>query len=164
MRLERIRAAAAAAGLLLGVALPAVGQEAIGDFYLFERADPGSGEDRSSVTTLADESYASGAGGLTFRCAEDGLEMVLTATYLGRKMSTPVRFAFGEEEPSRATWTLRSSGMAAIAPDDVQEDFIQRAADQSTVVFQASDFQMRSHTYTFNLTGLNEALSRLSCR
>ena len=30
-------------------------------------------------------------------CAEEGLEMVLTATYLGRKMSTPVRFAFGED-------------------------------------------------------------------
>jgi hypothetical protein len=164
MRTERIRAAAAATALLLGVALPAAGQEAIGDFYFFERADPDSGDDRSSVTTLADESYVSGAGGLTFRCAEDGLEMVLTATYLGRKMSTPVRFAFGEDEPSRATWILRSSGMAAIAPDDVREDFIQRAADQSTVVFHASDFQLRSHTYTFNLTGLNEALSRLSCR
>jgi hypothetical protein len=44
-------------------------QESIGDFFFFERADPTSGEDRGSITTLADENYVSGAGGLTFRCS-----------------------------------------------------------------------------------------------
>ncbi len=156
--------AIAALGLLHGPATMVQAQETLGDFYLFERTDADSGEDRTSITTLADESYVSGAGGLTFRCSEEGFEMVLTATYLGRKTSTPVGYAFGDEEPAAATWALRSTGMAAIAPDDVREAFTSRAVDESSVAIQVSDFQMRVHTYTFHLNGLDSALARLSCR
>lgn len=155
------------AGLAFGLpAGPATAgaQESVGDFFLFERADPTSGADRSSITTLADENYVSGAGGLTFRCTEDGFEMVVTATYLGRKMSTPVRYAFGDEEPRAALWTLRSTGMAAVAPADVIEDFLGRAVNETSVKVRVNDFQLRAHTYTFRLAGLEEALARLSCR
>ncbi len=140
------------------------GQEKIGDFFLFERADPTSGEDRSSITTLADENYVSGAGGLTFRCAEDGFEMVVTATYLGSKANSPVRYAFGDEEPRAATWAVRSTGMAAVAPADVIEDFLGRAMAETSVVVRLNDFQLRAHAYTFRLAGLEEALARLGCR
>lgn len=150
--------------LLVGTSTMAPAQEAIGDFFFFERADPESGEDRSSITTLAEENYVSGAGGLTLRCAEDGFEMVVTATYLGRKMSTPVRYSFGDEDPTAAEWDLRSTGMAAIAPPDVREEFLGRALNETSVVVHVSDFQLRSHTYTFNLDGLDGALTRLTCR
>ncbi len=163
MRFKQVLVVAATLWLWPGAVPSAGGQEALGDFYLFERTDPDTGEDQSSLTTLAEENYVSGTGGLTFRCTDEGLEMVLSATYLGRKMSTPVRFAFGEESPSRASWTLRSSGMAAIAPDAVRDEFIQRAVDETVVTFYASDFQLRSHTYTFHITGLEEGLARLSC-
>jgi hypothetical protein len=156
--------AIAALGLLHGPATMVQAQETLGDFYLFERTDPDSGEDRTSITTLADESYVSGAGGLTFRCSEEGFELVLTATYLGRKASTPVGYVFGDEEPAAASWTLRSTGMAAIAPDDVREAFTSRAVEESSVAIHVSDFQMRDHTYTFHLNGLDSALARLSCR
>ena len=139
-------------------------QETIGDFRLFERTDPKSGEDRTSMTTLADENYVSGAGGLTFRCSEDGLEMVLTATYLGRKTNTLVRYSFGDEDSSEATWALRSTGMAAIAPQDVRDEFLDRAVAEASVVVHVSDFQLRNHAYTFNLDGLDEGLARLTCR
>ena len=139
-------------------------QEKIGDFFLFERADVTSGEDRSSITTLADENYVSGAGGLTFRCAEVGFEMVVTATYLGSKAASPVQFAFGDEEPYSATWAVRSTGMAAVAPADVREDFLGRAVAETSVVVRVNDFQLRAHSYTFRLAGLEEALTRLSCR
>ena len=150
-------------GSLAGPAT-AQAQEKIGDFFLFERADVTSGEDRSSITTLADENYVSGAGGLTFRCAEDGFEMVVTATYLGSKASSPVRYAFGDDEPRAATWTVRSTGMAAVAPADVREDFLGRAVEEASVEVSVNDFQLRAHTYTFRLAGLEEALGRLSCR
>ena len=156
--------ATVALGLLHGPPSAARAQEAIGDFYLFERSDPNSGQDRSSITTLAEESYVSGAGGLTFRCSEDGFQLVLTATYLGRKTDITVRYAFGDEEPVDATWTLRSTGMAAIAPEDVREAFTSRAVDESSVVIRVSDFQMRAHTYTFHLNELDSALAQLSCR
>ena len=151
-------------GLLILPESAAWAQETIGHFHLFERADPKSGEDRTSMTTLADENYVSGAGGLTFRCSEDGLEMVLTATYLGRKSKTPVRYSFGDEDPSEAIWALRSTGMAAIAPPDVREEFLDRALAETSVVVHVSDFQLRSHTYTFHLDGLDEGLTRLTCR
>ena len=150
-------------GLLAGPGAEARAQESIGDFFFFERADATSGEDRSSLTTLADENYVSGAGGLTFRCSKDGFEMVVTATYLGRDTSTTVRYAFGDEEPTAASWNLRSTGMAAVAPPDVREAFLDRAASEPSVVVHVSDFQLRSHTYTFNLGGLEEGLSRLTC-
>jgi hypothetical protein len=167
MRLAEIRLAVTASlalGMVVGPGSAAWAQEAIGDFYLFERAEASSGEDRSSITTLAEENYVSGAGGLTFRCSETGFEMVLTATYLGRKLTTPVSYAFADEDPSRATWTPRPSGMAAVAPQDVLEEFVSRAVGETTVVVHASDFQLKSHTYTFHLGGLEDALARLPCR
>lgn len=161
----RLAAAMAMAfGLLVIPGSVARAQETIGNFQLFERTDPKSGEDRTSMTTLADENYVSGAGGLTFRCSEDGLEMVLTATYLGRKTNTPVRYSFGDEDPSEATWALRSTGMAAIAPQAVREEFLDRAMAETSVVVHVSDFQLRSHAYTFHLNGLDEGLARLTCR
>ena len=150
-------------GLWAGPGAEARAQESIGDFFFFERADPTSGEDRGSITTLADENYVSGAGGLTFRCSKDGFEMVVTATYLGQDTSTTVRYAFGDEEPTVGSWNLRSTGMAAVAPPDVREAFLDRAASEPSVVVHVSDFQLRSHTYTFNLGGLEEGLSRLTC-
>jgi invasion protein IalB len=138
-------------------------QEKIGDFFLFERVDPTSGGDRNSITTLADENYISGAGGLTLRCAEDGLEMVVTATYLGNRTDSPIQYSFDDGEPRSANWTVRSTGMAAIAPTDVRDDFVGRAVAESSVVVQVHDFQLRAHTYTFRLAGLQEALARLGC-
>ncbi len=164
VRMRRMAMVAMAFGLLVGRGTVAQAQETIGDFYFFERADPASGEDRNSITTLADENFTSGAGGLTFRCSEDGFEMVVTATYLGRKVSTPVRYGFGDEESTAANWNLRSTGMAAVAPSDVREEFLERAVTEPSVVLHLSDFQLRSHTYTFNLGGLDEGLSRLTCR
>jgi hypothetical protein len=155
---------AMALGMLAGPGPAAWAQESIGDFYLFVRSEASSGADRSSITTLAEENYVSGAGGLTFRCSDDGFEMVLTATYLGRKENTPVRYSFSDEETARELWTLRSSGMAAVAPPEVREEFLSRAVNESTVVVHASDFQLRSHTYTFHLDGLEDGLARLTCR
>lgn len=162
--MKRSGTLAAVVGLTFCWADLAAAQEAIGDFYLFERSEPESGETRNSITTLAEENYASGAGGLTFRCSEYGLEMVVTATYLGREASTPVRYAFGDEEPKAAIWTLRSTGMAAIAPPDVRDEFLDRAVTEAAVVVRVSDFQLRSHAYTFHLGGLAQALERLDCR
>ena len=45
-----------------------------------------------------------------------------------------------------------------------REEFLSRAVNESTVVVHASDFQLRSHTYTFHLDGLEDALARLTCR
>ncbi|MBT8461491.1 MAG: hypothetical protein KJO44_03135 [Gemmatimonadetes bacterium] len=151
-------------GALVGPGTQVRAQEAIGDFYYFERADATSAEDRSSITTLADENYVSGAGGLTFRCAPGGFEMVVTATYLGRNTSTPVSYVFGDEEPKTASWGLRSTGMAAIAPPEARDEFLARGVAEESVVVRVSDFQLRSHTYTFNLNGLAAGLTRLTCR
>ena len=90
--------------------------------------------------------------------------MVVTANYLGRDPTTTGRYAFGDEEPTAASWRLRSTGMAAVAPADVRAAFLGRAASEASVVVHVSDFQLRSHTYTFNLGGLEEGLSRLTCR
>jgi hypothetical protein len=150
--------------LSLGPARSALGQEMIGDFYLFERGDAATGEDRSSITTLADESWVSGSGGLTLQCSAAGLELVVSATYMGRRLSTPVRYAFGEEPPHAASWSLRSTGMAAIAPSEVRDAFLARAVNEDSVKVRVTDFQLRGYTYTFHLGSLEEALAHLSCR
>ena len=152
------------AWLLCGLAASAEAQQPIGDFYLFPRTEDGSGEDRSSITTLADESYVSGAGGLTFQCTEEGLTLIVSASYIGLTLSTQVRYAFGDEEPTVDVWSVRTTGMAVIAPPEVLDAFVERAVGEDSVVFRVSDFQMRRHTYTFRLGGLEEALGRLGCR
>jgi hypothetical protein len=150
-------------GLLFGLAAPAVAQQPIGDFYLFPRTDPDTGENRSSITTLADENYTSGAGGLTFQCTEDGLSLIVSASHLGRDTSTRVLYRFGEEEPHESVWNVRATGMAAVAPDEERIEFIERSRGQSSVVFYVSDFQLRRHTYTFHLEGMAGALDELAC-
>lgn len=162
--MKRAVVAVLAFACLLTPGRRAVGQEAIGDFYLFERSDPATGDDRSSITTLADESWVSGAGGLTLQCSADGLELVVSATYLGRKLSTPVRYAFGDEDPQADNWSLRSTGMAAIAPPGVRDAFLSRALAEDSVKVRVTDFQLRGYTYTFHLVGLEPALARLPCR
>ncbi len=81
--------APALTGLLIGVVAPVPAQQPVGEFYFFERSDRSTGEDRSSITTVAEEGYVSGAGGLTVHCADEGLELVVSASYLGRDMSIP---------------------------------------------------------------------------
>jgi len=88
---------------------------------------------------------------------------VVSATYLGRKLSTPVRYAFGGDAPQAASWSLRSTGMAAVAPVEVRDAFLSRAVDEDSVKIRVTDFQLRGHTYTFHLGSLREALARLSC-
>jgi hypothetical protein len=46
----------------------------------------------------------------------------------------------------------------------VREAVTSRALEESSVAIRVSDFQMRDHTYTFHLNGLDSALARLSCR
>ncbi len=157
-------AAALASGLLLGFAMPAAAQQPIGDFYFFPRTASESGEDRSSITTLADESYVTGAGGLTFQCTEEGLTLIVSASYIGLTLSTQVRYAFGDEDPTVDVWSVRTTGMAVIAPKEVRDVFVERALNEDSVVIRVSDFQMRRHTYTFHLGGLEAALDKLTCR
>jgi hypothetical protein len=83
--------APALTGLLIGVVAPVPAQQPVGEFYFFERSDRSTGGDRSSITTVAEEGYVSGAGGLTVHCADEGLELVVSASYLGRDMSIPGR-------------------------------------------------------------------------
>jgi len=150
-------------GLLLGPG-NACAQESIGDFFLFERGDGETGGGGSSITTLAEENYVSGTGGLTVHCTEAGLELVLTATYLGRGTRSTVEYAFGADAATSSAWTVRSSGMAAVAPPDVRDGFLERALVASSVSLRVLDFQMRPHTYTFHLDGLEQGLARLHCR
>ena len=75
-----------------------------------------------------------------------------------------MRYAFGDEEPTVDVWSVRTTGMAVIAPPEVLDAFVERAVTEDSVVIRVSDFQMRRHTYTFHLDGLEAALDKLTCR
>ncbi len=158
-----IQAVGVGTAIVLGAA-GAPGQVPVGDFYHFERLDAKTGTDRSTITTLAAENLVSGAGGLTWACQGDRLQVTVTSTYLGRSMRAQVRWRFDEEEVSEfQEWVLRSSGRAVTAPQELTADFTKRALAASRVEIQVTDFQHLRHRYTFALGGLTDAISRLSC-
>jgi len=90
-------------------------QVPVGDFYFFDRSD--AEISRTSITTLAEESHVTGAGGLTWSCEDGERRLIVSSTYLGRSMRARVRWAFDGEEPGEPeSWILRRTGMAVIAP------------------------------------------------
>ena len=147
---------------VLTTVLQAAAQVPVGDFYYFDRSD--AGISRTSITTLAEESHVTGAGGLTWSCEDGERRLIVSSTYLGRSMRARVRWAFDGEEPGEPeSWILRRTGMAVIAPAEVEVEFTGRALESSGVVLQLSDYEYRRHTYTFTLDGLAEALQMLQC-
>ena len=150
------------AAAVLTTASQAAAQVPVGDFYFFDRSDAGTR--RASITTLAEESHVTGAGGLTWSCEDGERRLIVSSTYLGRSMRARVRWAFDGEEPGEPeSWILRRTGMAVIAPADVETEFTRRALESSGVVLQLSDYEYRRHTHTFTLDGLAEALEMLQC-
>ena len=144
------------------VASPAVAQVPVGDFYFFDRSDAGT--QRASITTLAEESHVTGSGGLTWSCEDGERRLIVSSTYLGRSMRARLRWAFDGEEPSETeSWILRRTGMAVIAPAEVEATFTRRALESRGVELQLSDYEYRRHSYTFALNGLAEALAMLPC-
>lgn len=150
------------AGAVFTTASQAPAQVPVGDFYYFDRSDAGTR--RASITTLAEESQVTGAGGLTWSCEDGERRLIVSSTYLGRSMRARVRWAFDGEEPGDAeSWILRRTGMAVIAPAEVEARFTRRALEASGVLLQLSDYEYRRHSYTFALGGLAEALAMLPC-
>jgi len=150
------------AAAALAVASPASAQVPVGDFYFFDRSDAGTR--RASITTLAEENHVTGAGGLTWSCEDGERQLIVSSTYLGRSMRARVRWAFDGEEPSETeSWILRRTGMAVIAPEEIESLFTRHALESRGVVVQLSDYEYRRHTYTFTLNGLAEALAMLPC-
>ena len=146
----------------LAVAAPAAAQTPIGAFHHFDRSEPGI--DRESITTLAEENFVTGAGGLTWACENGDMSLIVSSTYLGRSMRARVRWAFDEDEPGDAeNWILRRTGMAVIAPEESEAAFTRRALNASRVLMQLTDYQFRRHSYTFRLDGLEQALAMLPC-
>ena len=154
-------AAALIAAVASVVRAPGVAaQVPIGDVYLFERGGAGA----PSVTAVADESFVSGGGGLTWGCEGDAPTLTLTTTWLGRAFRARVRFAFDGGDPSDTqAWILMTNGMAVRAPDDVVEPFTRRAVEARRVTVQVTDYQFRRYSYDFGVAGLADALSRLPC-
>jgi hypothetical protein len=155
---------AALAATFLLAASEAAGQVRVGDFYFFERIDAESGEDASSITTVAAENQVTGAGGLTWACSEGELQVTVTSTYLGQSRRVRVRTQFDDEELSGVQqWILKPTGMAVTAPRAVSAEFTERAKMASQVAVEVTDYQYRRNRYTFTLGGLEEALSMLPC-
>ncbi len=152
--------ACAAAGLL--AAAPCSAQTPVGSFHFFDRSGPDAA--RASITTLAEESFVTGAGGLTWACDAGEMQLIVSSTYLGRSMRSRVRWAFDGEEPGPTEdWILRRTGLAVIAPEETEAEFTRRALESRRVQVQLTDYQFRRHSYTFGLDGLAEALSMLPC-
>ncbi|MDT8437360.1 MAG: hypothetical protein RRA92_11475 [Gemmatimonadota bacterium] len=147
--------------LACGLASPLPAQVRIGDVYHFDRPASLGGP---SATVLADENAATGAGGLTWSCADEGLRVTLSTTFLGRELRARVRYAFDDgPESETGPWRLAASGMAAAAPPDLAAEFTRRALAARHLRLEVSDFQFRLVRYTFGLSGLAEALALLPC-
>lgn len=160
MRRSLVAAAAITSIVSVIFAPGAAAQVPVGDVYLFERG----GEGPPSVTAVADESFVSGGGGLTWSCREAEPTLILTTTWLGRAFRARVRFSFDGGEPSEPqAWILLTNGMAVRAPDDVVEPFTRRAVEARRVTVQVTDYQFRRYSYDFGVAGLADALSRLPC-
>ncbi|MEJ2240116.1 MAG: hypothetical protein P8X82_17635 [Gemmatimonadales bacterium] len=160
--------------LLLGLGLvsnaAAQETEQIGDFFYVTSADPFDDDDRSMVATIeigADE-YMDDNAFLAWRCLPDGLNVIYGFnSYMGgdEEERVLVRYRFDRREATDfERWSMMQGNDAAWIPMHWVSQFTEQAKAGSKVVFRVTDpLDGETLTHEFNLAGLGQALTRLSC-
>ena len=134
--------------------------ESVGAFDYYENLDPFTDSDNSFIGTFdsTDEEI------LYFRCVEGELESFVTSGYLGSDGTAPVEFRFDKKTPSDThRWNLSTDGTAVFVPYNSMTTWVEEAKTSSTLVIRMTDYDYSTETYSFDLSGLSEALTRLSC-
>lgn len=134
--------------------------ETVGAFEYFEKIDPFTDSDSSFIGTFdsTDEQI------LYFRCVDGDLESLITSGYLGSDSTASVEFRFDKKTPSGIhSWDLSTNGTAVFVPYDSISTWVAETKTSSTLVIRMTDFNDSTETYSFDLTGFGEAITRLAC-
>lgn len=152
--------------LVLAILNTGLALETVGSFTYIEHVDPMTDEDSSFISTLAlDDGRRFRTPNLAWRCYEGAVQIVFSAEeFLGIEPPVPVRYRFDKNEPSAIQrWGILVDNTSAWIGLHNVPPFTAQALAASQVVMQATAYDQMVHTSTFNLEGLAEALSRLSC-
>lgn len=136
-----------------------------GEFVYIEQSDPITDADRSAIYVTAEEASLFSDARLYFRCDGDVLELFYGPDeFLNTNDPVPVQYRFDDDpaSPERA-WSSSTSGTAAFATPSQRVEFIAGAKEAGRVVMRATNYNGVTYTYTFDLSGFNEAFNRLGC-
>lgn len=154
--------------LLLLLWLCSAFAQTFGNATLVENVDPFTDENTSRVLVPANEQSSTGDRNLlVWRCLEsdeDGFEFFVgTGEYLNSE-PTHVRFRFDRGQASGwFRWQVSADGSSAFSYGDVKKLFTNEALQGKTVVVAVENYDSVIYTYSFDLSGVAEALSALSC-
>lgn len=142
--------------------------EIIGAFEYYQQIDPITDYETSFIMSFTRLDTTVGAG-LFWGCKNENLTVAVVGE-LGVRFGeglekTEVRWRFDKDEPSPfQEWLIDFSDESiVILPRQRVLQFTNRAKLAEQVVIRVWDVSYTTHTYTFYLDGLSEALSRLPC-
>lgn len=137
----------------------------VGAFLYFEAEDALTDGDRSYIFTLGENT--SDDLSLAWKCYEDGLNVVLTVSYMvgDADDEVQVRYRFDQDSPSDVMWwELSNTNKLVYAPMDFVPFFTAQAKMANRVVLRVIDpADGETKQDVFSLSGLRTALQRLPC-
>lgn len=138
--------------------------EQIGGFGYIDNKDPITDEDISAIIATETNGPNYREGALIFACGGELLNVMLVADeFLTTEEETKVTWRFDKLEPTERTWYLSSNGTGAFAQEGDISELVNAALTSSSAVFRIADYEGSTYTYTFDLKGFTEAITRLKC-
>lgn len=138
----------------------------VGDFTVAIRVDAMTDADRSYATTDR-LSGNTGMEALTFKCLDDGLNVIVETKYLAGDSDDEVRvlWRFAPDPASTPRyWGAMTGNRGWWMPMSLVTSFIETAKTRSEVTLRVVDpLDGETLTATFSLRGLGNALERLPC-
>ena len=139
-------------------------QEGVGNWSYVENIDPMSDDDRSYIFTPELEPTAAREGLLVVPCIQGQIGLVIVADDYINSDEIEIKYRFGDDPAGDFQfWLAVPDGTQVLTPPEFVKPIINTATRYEKVVFQVLDYQGGSHYYSFDLTGLADALTRLSC-
>jgi hypothetical protein len=141
--------------------------EFFGTFVLTKEFDVITDANKSYMWTLEVDAPGNRQGSLGFRCAENGLEIILNGDdYITSEGEIVVEaiVRFDTQQPIVGLWSQSTNRKGLFAWNSSKESLIKSFDVAKKFAMRFTNFEGTMYTYVFNLDGFTDAFDRLGCK
>lgn len=147
----------------LGLGFSFAEQKTIGNFA-YESSTDAFTDEHLEALTLNDVEDDYRNGQLVFFCSNESLSVMFVADeYLTNDDESKVKYRFDKGDVRKQDMFVFNSGDGVVLPSFSADDFLKKAVVAQTLAVQLTNYNDEVFTYMYDLTGINEAVSELSC-
>jgi|GEM_PF-5043237 len=133
-----------------------------GAFQYARDVDPITDRDSSLIATFGTTNRDAA---LVWACKEEGLRVLFVPDdYIGSNDFFDVTYRFDKNAASVPRgWSASTNGQAVFLPQNLTKSFTAAAKRAQSITVRVTDYAGSYITHSFSLTGLTQALAKLSC-